>query len=177
LTGIPENKPFAAEWVQVQSAVGTFIAASGVQFHDSEDLLQKVAVIAFEKFEDFDPQRAPFLAWVTGIARNEVMHWRRNAGRDRHVFTAATIEILADVQSQTDEESSSFARALAWCVKKLQGRSSEVLTLRYTEELSPTQIAERLDTSSTSIRVTLSRARKSVRECVDRRLRADEVRP
>jgi RNA polymerase sigma-70 factor (ECF subfamily) len=176
LTQSPQKRNFAAAWVEVQQAVATFIAACGPKFHDGEDILQKVAVIAFERYDVFDPQRAAFLSWTLGIARHEVMHWQRSISRDRHLFSPEIVDMLAEVQSSFGEESSYLAQALEWCIKLVRGRPREVLELRYMEDLSPTEIAERLRTSSSSIRVTLSRTRKSLRDCVDRRLESDEVR-
>lgn len=169
-----KKKPFAALWVEVQQPVATFIAAAGPGFHDTDDLLQKVAVIAFEKFDTFDPDCGPFLAWVIGIAKNELLHWRRGLSRDRHVFQPEVLECLADAQRQEAGEPSLAGQAVAWCLDKVRGRAREILSLRYVDDLKPAEIADRLGTSSSSIRVTLTRTRGSLRECVERRIRAME---
>ncbi|MCG8587213.1 MAG: sigma-70 family RNA polymerase sigma factor [Pirellulales bacterium] len=165
------RKPFAAKWVEVQHSLETFIAASGPSFHDAEDLLQKVAVIAYEKYDAYEPDRGPFLGWVMGIAKNELMHWRRSSSRDRLVFDEDTVEILASAQLERDRDTSLVGLALEWCIGRVRGRSREALELRYAEDLGPTAIAERMGTSSSSIRVTLARARHDLRACVERRMR------
>lgn len=164
---------FAARWVEVQQAVGTFIAAAGAGFHDTEDLLQKTAVIALEKYADFDPGRGSFLAWVIGIARYQIMHWRRTTGRDRHLFCPEVIDQLAALQSQPERQLNGPGQAVAWCIEQVRGRSRTILELRYRESLKPAQIAERIGSTSGSVRGILNRTRKSIRDCVHRRLRLE----
>lgn len=172
-----ESISFAARWVEAQQAVGTFIAACGTNFHDTEDLLQKTAVIALEKYADYDPQRGPFLAWVIGIARYQIMNWRRTAGRDRHIFATEVIDHLAAVQSQPERQLNGPGQEVAWCIEKVRGRSRSILELRYMECLKPAQIAERIGSTSGSVRGILNRARKSIRDCVQRRLRLQRSEP
>ena len=56
------------------------------------------------------------------------------------------------------------------CIEQVRGRSRRVLELRYLEDQKPAEIAERLKTTSASVRVTLSRARQVLQRCIERRL-------
>jgi len=169
-----EPTSFAARWVEAQQAVGTFIAAAGTGFHDTEDLLQKTAVIALEKYADFDPRRGSFLAWAIGIARNQILHWRRSTGRDRLLFAPEVIDQLAEVQSRQGREFSGPGQAVAWCIEQIRGRARKIIELRYMEGLKPADIAGRTRSTSGSVRVILNRTRKSLRDCVERRLRSEQ---
>ena len=166
----PANNGFAAQWVKVQESVAVFVAASGPGFHDTEDLVQKVATTAFEKYDQYDPERGSFLGWVVGIARHQVLHWRRSVARDRLVFPENVVEIMATAQARQGEAAPEIGAAVARCIEEVKGRAQQVLEMRYLEDLKPAEIAERLETTSPSIRVTLSRARQALKKCVQRRL-------
>lgn len=164
----PENQ-LAVLWTTVQPGVAAYIAAAVPNHADAEDILQKVAVTVFSKQDQFDPERS-FLAWVTGIARNEILRWRRDKARDRHVFDGEVLDKLADVQPEIDLHMSEMRQALDQCVAQASGRARQLIELRYQQDLQPAEIARRLGTTSASIRVMLCRVRTALVTCVERRI-------
>ena len=109
---------FAVLWVTAQPMVSAYIKSVVRDFHQSEDLVQKVASVAFEKREQYDSQR-PFGAWVAGIARYELLHWRRSQARSRLVFTAETIEQIEVANTDLFDEFGERRAALGFCVEQL----------------------------------------------------------
>jgi RNA polymerase sigma factor (sigma-70 family) len=61
-------------------------------------------------------------------------------------------------------------KALAGCLAQLQDKSRQLLALKYVDQLSIIQIAERLQKSQGAIMTTLSRLRAALRECAQRAL-------
>src|SRR3990172_11558206 len=59
---------------------------------DLEDVLQSVALVLWEKFDQYDRER-PFGAWARGVAAKEVLTMRRNAGR----YTCFSPEVVAAI--------------------------------------------------------------------------------
>ena len=160
---------FAEHWMKAQRAVSAYITAAIPAFHDSEDVLQKVAVVAFTKRDAFDPQRSSFLTWAIGIARFEIQTWRRERSAGRLTFDEKTLTALAEAhESVVADEVPEIQAALRECLSKVTGRARAMLDMRYQQALKSAAIAEHFKTSENVVNVTLSRARASLAECVSR---------
>ena len=75
-----QNELFTKCWTQAQPAVATFIFSAIPDFHEAEDVVQKVAVTVLRKFEDYDRTRS-FTAWAMGMAKIELRAWRRKRAK------------------------------------------------------------------------------------------------
>lgn len=160
---------FAAMWASAQPMVTAYIASVVRNFHETEDVLQKVATVAFQKQGQYDRQR-PFSAWVTGIARLELLRWRRDQARDRHVFSDETIARLEESHSGMKDELDERRAALQACFLKLDGRAKRFVEMRYLRDMPLTQIATRLGMQATAVRVSLHRVRQALQRCIERQL-------
>jgi RNA polymerase sigma-70 factor (ECF subfamily) len=159
----------ARNWVTAQTSVLAFLIASTPQFSDAEDLLQEVAAQAALQFDHYDPDR-PFLPWVLGIAKIKIADFYRGRNRERLVFVGEAIEAVAGACLRVQETMIEEQRALRECLQETTGRSRELLLLRYAHDMKPRHIAERLGMSAAAVRVTLSRVRTALSDCVRRRL-------
>lgn len=157
---------FAARWVLAQRTVSAFIVGSIPNFQDAEDVLQAVAVKAFEMRDRYDPAACRFSTWVIGIARNEIRHWYRSAQRDRHVFGEDVFDALVEAAEDIDADVRDVQEALAECLRDVTGRGRKILEMRYHESLRSRDIAERLDTSESTVNVTLFRVRAALLRCI-----------
>jgi DNA-directed RNA polymerase specialized sigma24 family protein len=61
-------------------------------------------------------------------------------------------------------------------MRTLQGRAGELLRLRYEESLKPNAIAVRAGMAVIAVRVTLSRTRAALRDCIERKLKLQNSR-
>lgn len=156
-------------WTKAQPTVSSYLNALVPDSHAAEDILQTVALTVVKKFDQFDDSR-PFLAWALGIARNEVLHYRRGKARERIMFDGELMNLLATDFAEQREESKEIRLAMGQCLKKLSGRPEEVFRLRYGEEMSVNRIASALDTSASSISVSLFRCREALRKCLTQQL-------
>lgn len=173
---IGEHHDFAAAWARVHVRVLGFISSSISDFHATEDIIQNVAIAAHRKHETFDPQQSTYLNWVLGIARHEIQLWRRSQKRDRMILSQDTIAQLAQTESAIQRDLSHEQIALRQCLDRLEKRSRKLIDMRYVDDLKPADIADRLGTSSGSVRVALHRIRQVLRDCMTRRLVAREPR-
>jgi RNA polymerase sigma-70 factor (ECF subfamily) len=163
------RQALAAHWVKAQPVVAAFIASIVRDSHRADDLLQEVARISAEKFDDYDSSRA-FTSWVLGIARYEILRFRRSQGRSRIVFSDSLLEnLIGDFQDQS-EHSEERRRALRDCLAGISGRRRIVLEMRYQRDLRPPDIAERLGITSNAVLVLLHRTRRILADCISRRL-------
>lgn len=109
---------------------------------DADDLTQQVFVAAWRSRDGFDPDRGVVPAWLIGIARNVVAgHWRSA----RRVATpVGSIDAdQPDPTSPTDHLADRMMVAAALDV--LTEPQRDTLRLAFHDELSQTEIAERLN--------------------------------
>lgn len=166
---LSNQQALARYWVKVQPSVTAFIHAAVSQYHDAEDILQDVAAEVAVHFHEYDPER-PFLPWALWIAKLKIADFYRSRKRQQNVLTTQTIDALAVACAHAHVSLREETEALERCLSKLTVRSRYLLSLRYEEGLKPAAIAERLNTSPGAVRVTLTRIRDAVAECMKRQL-------
>jgi len=175
VSDVLENDRFTRCWTQAQPVVAGYITSMIPDFHVAEDLLQDVAVVLLHKFSEYDAQR-PFVAWALGVARFELLTWRRAQERNVLSSDSQLLEAVGAVYEELAPELEARGRALRECRKTLKGNAETVLKLRYENALKPAEIAQRLGMEAGAIRVQLTRIRAALQECVQRRLAMQERR-
>lgn len=163
---------FTRRWTGAQPAVSAYVAAFVADFRDVQEIVQNAAVAALRKYDTYDPERS-FLYWTLGIARFEVLrHLRRTAKRP----LLADDRLAEEIASACEELSDQFqqrSQFLAECLELLDGRSAELVRLRYEEALKPSAIAMRTGMGSIAVRVALSRIRSILRQCIEGKLQSE----
>ncbi len=141
----------------------------------AEDLFQQTCLVICEKWPQFRPG-SNFLAWAMTIARYEHLA-STDPKRHREYENEAAI-LAAAWADQPDESAQDAARrdALRYCLQRLGSRARRAFQLRYAEEQSNARLAEQLSISQQALYALLSRARRLLRECIDRRLQHESAR-
>ncbi len=160
---------FTALWTAAQPKVAAFVRMLVHVPQDSEEILQRVAVALVHKFQQFDRQKS-FVAWAIGMARFEILYFRRQRAHDKHLFSDDIVQSLADRSEEYSNDWEHFREALKRCLTDLEQRSKQALVLRYSENMRSEAIAKELEMSSVAVRVLLCRVRKSLHECIQRRV-------
>ncbi len=167
---IPQKaEQLAVLWTANQPEVAAFLASV---LHDRDvvdELLQLVAVKVVRNFDRYDSSRS-FIAWAIGIAKNEVLAWRRKQATDRHRFGEALVDRIADLFEQFDEESRPERAALEKCLQESEGRGREAIELYYAGELKTADVAKEMSMAPGALRMLLCRTRESLRRCIERRI-------
>ena len=162
-----QSEQLAALWTQAQPVVSAYIRTLLPDFHQAEEVLQRVAVTLVRKFEAYDSDK-PFIPWAIGFARFEVLRYRRDHATDRHQFDSDIIERVAELYESEAVDFTAWRAALQTCVSKLQGRNRQAILMRYTQNLAPKQIAESMSMTPVAVRQLLHRVRASLRQCIER---------
>ena len=89
-----DNERLAAYWTQAQPAVAAFVGSVVPDFHQAEEILQRVSVVLVRKFLEYDPRHS-FIAWAICVAKFEILYFRRQHATDRHFFDTEIIEKIA----------------------------------------------------------------------------------
>jgi len=165
----------AREWAKSQQSIAAYIASLVSNFTEAEELLQETAMQVFQNADRYDSQR-PFLPWALGIARNVVRHYRRQQSSRRKLFEDVVIEELAKEFEELAGHREDLCRSLVSCQKELPDHHQYLCSLRYEQDLSPQEIASRLNVTSGQVRMSLQRIREQLGKCVERKARLEGVR-
>jgi RNA polymerase sigma-70 factor (ECF subfamily) len=134
---------------------------------DANDVMQEVAVALWRKFaptlggEDFR-------RWAFGVARYEVLAWRRDKARDRHVLDEDVLTLLASEAVACEDALDAQREALNACLKKLAAPQRELLLAAYSDENGIRRVAQRSGRSLRGFYQWLYRVRVALLNCVRR---------
>jgi RNA polymerase sigma-70 factor (ECF subfamily) len=141
----------------------------------AEDLFQNTYLILCEKWEQYRPG-TNFLAWARQIARFEFL---ASVDPGRRPYVTAEMVVLESALRRVESEGcapSSRREALRRCLDQMpQAKGRRVLELRYGEGLAGEKVAEQLGLSLNALYTLLSRVRRILQECIERRVRAEEA--
>ncbi len=164
-----QAEQFAALWTSAHSTIAAFIRTLIPDYQQVDEVLQRVAVTLVRKFDQYDPER-PFAAWAVGVAKYEVLYYRRERATDKHLFGDDIVEQIASRYEVLAEDADPIREALRQCLDQLKGRSQRVIDLRYRRGMKSQVIAEEMTLSAGAVRMLLCRVRESLRRCIERRV-------
>jgi RNA polymerase sigma-70 factor (ECF subfamily) len=136
----------------------------------TEDLFQEVSVIVLEKAEEFHAGK-DLQAWCRGIARHVVLREREKSRRLRTFDGDRIVELIdaAFAENSGGDPLEKQRSLLRGCLRMLAAPSRELLELRYDSGLSLRAVAQKLGRTEAAVQVALSRVRKWLLDCVERR--------
>jgi RNA polymerase sigma-70 factor, ECF subfamily len=163
-----EVEDLAAHWTGAQRTVAGFVRSLVTDFHESEEVLQRVAVTLVRKYGQYDPRRR-FVPWALGVAKLEVLMFLHERNSERLVFSDALVERIAESHERAAQDPSPMPQFVTECVEELDGRARQAIQLRYDGNLRTAEIARTMQISDGAVRMLLSRARTLLRKCVELR--------
>lgn len=140
----------------------------------AEDVVQDAFIVVMNRWSDFRPGTSLF-RWVREIVRHKAQEARRARSRQASPLDEALLAQVAEtVEKHLDEgaaeRQSLIHRALERCMSFLNARAVEILAGFYGRSESCEAIAGRQNRSVNAIRLSLSRLRKQLHECMTRQL-------
>jgi RNA polymerase sigma-70 factor, ECF subfamily len=140
---------------------------------DAEDILQNVNLVILRKCDQFQPG-TNFLSWSTGIAYLEVLKYRAARKRQSPGLSETTLAALAaeaiNAFSTLDRRNS----ALPDCMDRLPPTDRALVTDHYFHGLSWETIAAALGRTSSSVRHSICRIRRELKQCIDAAIGKEE---
>ena len=158
-------KTFGVLWLQAQHALGGFVCLHVPDHHLADDILQEVASLAAEHFDQYDHDR-PFIAWLIGIARNRIAQAYREQGRRPVVFSSEVLDAITHAYIDMQPTEDDRLDGLRACMAKLSDRHRRVIELRYARQMTSEQIASQVACSPRAVTSMLQRIRQALRKCV-----------
>lgn len=134
---------------------------------DAEDALQEAFARLWSRSERIkDEEDASAMLYVT--TRNVSISSLRKRNTNRNVETGQTRENIVPSNEEELEREEVFCRIEEIIKLKLTPLQQDILRMREYEEHSYEEIAKMLDMQPPAVRMQLSRARKTIRECYKR---------
>lgn len=158
-----QSDSFAPLWQIHQYRIRGYLYAAVQDFHICDDLLQKVALAAIDKFDQYDPER-PFVAYALGLARIEIMRHRQQQHNSKITFSDPTLLML---EQAFEEPSDPRLDSLAECLKHINGKAKQALYYVYNQSYGGQQAADALKISLSHLHVLLHRTRATLRQCIE----------
>ena len=118
---------------------------------EAEDLTQQVFVKALKSISSFKWKGAPFSAWLYRIAHNQVVDYLR---KKKRYATAPLDESVkgSDIDPQLAAERKLEIERLLSATKQLTDAQQEVISLRFTSELSIAEVAKIMGKSEGAVK-------------------------
>jgi RNA polymerase sigma-70 factor (ECF subfamily) len=173
---VTQTAELTKRWTGAMPAVSAFLRARLIRFHDAEDLLQDVASEIVLQFPHYNPKHS-FTAWALGIARNKLKLYYRRTATQRRVLNDLAMIRLADAVEKVYENSGETSGALSQCLRRIDDRARELLTLRYVHDLTHAEIARRSAVKPSAVKVALHRLRAALLRCIEDRLAVEGGMP
>jgi RNA polymerase sigma-70 factor (ECF subfamily) len=148
-----------------QGKLYAFVMSLVGRSEDAEEIVQRTNLVIWRKLPEFE-HRSSFSTWACGIAKREVLAWRRS--RNDLLLDEASLEQVADVAQKTLNEDRPATRFLSDCMKKMPEHARSLLKMRYDEQLTSEEIGKRIDRSEGNVRVMLHRIRQALADCIRR---------
>ena len=168
----PPGGDFVQLFTKHQRRLFLYILAQVPSPVDAEEILQEANIITWRKFGQFQPG-TNFFAWISRIANYEVLKYRDRRRRDRLLFSDRFIEAVSRDEIGNEEDSAERRNALQACLGKLRPKDRELIRQRYASGEKGKTLAEMLGRPVNSIYQSLGRIRRTLLECLKRKLSAE----
>ena len=156
---------FLRLFAEHEPAVRTYVRTLLPGRAQAAEVMQEVAVVLWQKFGEFDGSR-DFRKWAFGVARFEVLAFRRDLARDRHVFDDSLLEQLAEEAAQATDRHEAQREALELCLKKLTTHQRELVLGAYAPGANIGELARKRGQTPMSVYKVLHRIRQVLQDCV-----------
>ena len=174
-----DETPLIQHYLQLRSEFMGYLYAMTRDFELAEEIYQNAAVVVIEQTDKPEEIRN-FRAWAKEVIRRQALHAIRVQEASVKHARAMSPELLEAVSSAFLEDHSEAptdraeARALRRCLDELPAEKRELVVLRYEGDADFDEISERVNSTPAAVQRALSRLRKLLHGCVQRRLQLAE---
>jgi RNA polymerase sigma-70 factor (ECF subfamily) len=160
------HEEFMTAFLTAEPKLRAYAFACGLSREQADDLVQEEALVLWRRYDAYDRSR-PFLPWALGVAHHLIQKCRQ-ASQATHLLSPELAERIAETCSSMEDEIEHRQGALRSCVEKLPGHLRSLLALRYGEQRSLAQIAQKLGRGLSATNMALHRIRQLLLDCVQR---------
>jgi len=162
------------QFMKHQQALLAYVLSLVPNLQDAQDIVQDVFLVVSRKAATWT-DGTNFMAWACAIARYETLRHQRSTKGRGVSLNADVLEMLRE-EGPVDDDLLLQIDRLKDCLKRLPPRTSELVLLRYHAGQMPEAIAVKVNWSVNAVRVALTRAKQSLRACMEHRVGWEERR-
>jgi RNA polymerase sigma-70 factor (ECF subfamily) len=164
-----EHDQFLRLYVEQEESLRGFVRSLVPTREDANEVMQEVAAVLWRKFDELATPD-DFRRWAFGIARFEALGFRRDTARDRHVFDADVLNLLADDAEAAAESLDIEREVLDECLGKLPEPQRKLVEAAYAREVKIEEMAAAMGRTAMSLYKALHRIRMTLMDCAERTL-------
>lgn len=128
---------------------------------DAEDVTQRVFIAAWSSRTRYDASRSRFATWLMGITRNKIYDAYDVAARDRRDREALITVLNTEAMSWPDDIADRLA--LDEEMSRLPDQAQAVMKLAFYDQLTHSEIAQRLDLPLGTVKSHIRRSLERIR--------------
>ncbi len=137
----------------------------------AEDLFQDLLILVMRKHAEI-PNHEALPGWSRRALRFLALKALEKRARERPAMDAELVDLIdATCSDSAPSRSEGYLEALTACRDRLPERSRRLLAMRYEEEISGQEMAERLGRPVNTVYVTLTRLHRLLEDCIRSRVR------
>jgi RNA polymerase sigma-70 factor, ECF subfamily len=171
-----KNREFVRLLAEHDRRLSAYVHTVIPLWQDAEDILQDTKLRLWEQFDSFQVG-TDFAGWAITIAGYIVRVHRTRCQRQRVCFSDELLARITQHMSTSSVTSrSDYLPALVGCIKALNDASRKLLRLFCTRNQQIKDIARDLGQSAPATRMALLRIRRSLFDCVQKRLQEENGR-
>ncbi len=166
---IADRQAFSHIVHRYEAPLGRYVRRVGATESDADDVLQEVFVKLFINLNDYDPH-LKFSSWLYRIAHNETVSFLRKKNIRPGVLTLSAEDVdfffeqLADETDFAELASRRYdAQIVRESLRELAPRYAEVLTLRFLEEKSYSEISDILKVPEGTVATLINRGKQALK--------------
>lgn len=167
-----DRDEFARLLSEHERGLRAYILAMAPRWSDADEIFQSTCLRLWEEVERFEPGTS-FGAWSAKVAYYEVLSLRKQQQRERLrlTFSGDFVDVIGTHGADYVEPTDTRQALLRDCLAELSPEQQKLIRLRYVERRSIASIAAHIGKSVEATYKTLSRIRRVLHECVQRKQR------
>lgn len=178
------HEDFLRLFTASESTLRAYIRRLVPSQNDASEISQNTTIVLWQKYGIFlkkhpdynsaeqskEDIQLHFKRWAMVVARYEVLSWRRDKFRDRHVFSEDLIKTLATDSQDHGSRLENQLLALESCFKKIPEERRRLVLEAYSARNKPQEIAQRQGRTLNGFYQWLHRVRLALLKCVEQTL-------
>jgi RNA polymerase sigma-70 factor, ECF subfamily len=156
-----------------QSRLFAYLYSHVLNMADAEDLYQQVAMVLWQKFDQFVPG-TDFGSWGIRVAELTIKNFLRGRRRSKILFSDEVMQRIVDRQSQISQDAAEArTEALKSCLKRLPQHDRQLVERCYGGDFKIKEIAADEGRSAGAGYTALCRIRQALLACIERKIAAE----
>ena len=165
---------FLRLYVEVQDSLRIYLASLLFEREETLEAAQEVALALWKKFKP-GMDSVSFRRWSFGVARMQVLAFRRDKARDRLTFSDDLTLLLGEAVEEQAPQLHAERSALERCMRKLPERQIRILNGFYLSKLKIEDLSAQIGLSVAALYKSIHRTRLQLMECTRSALALEEL--